>query len=366
MRWWWVVGGVAAAGVAVVWNLRPIVLWAMVPSGTFADSAVPVAPDYADAASWSALPDRIDADDTLPVGLVPADPARADVFYVHPTSYLGPAWNGPVDDPSLNAATDRVATGIQAAAWRGCCAVWAPRYRQATGGVFTEPSADGNRALDLAYDDVRRAFLGFLERRGAGRPFVLAGHSQGSLLAARLLEEEIVGRPLQELLVVAVLPGAPVTTAWIAEVGLRACETPDEVGCVITYNARGPSYTPSLFDLRTFDDRPRACVNPLTGRADEEHAPASANVGAVFLEDDDRTLRAGFADAQCDDGVLVVRSLRPMPRDLPSRILDRVMGPENYHPVEVQLFFGNLWQDAVRRLAAWDQHREDARGAAAP
>ena len=59
--------------------------------------------------------------------------APVDVFYVHPTSYVGARWNGPVDDPALNEATDRVATRIQASAFNGCCAVWAPRYRQANG-----------------------------------------------------------------------------------------------------------------------------------------------------------------------------------------------------------------------------------------
>jgi hypothetical protein len=69
--------------------------------------------------------------------------AEADVFYIHPTSYVGRGWNASTHDAELNDATDRVATGIQASAFNGCCAVYAPRYRQANGTAFYRPSADG-------------------------------------------------------------------------------------------------------------------------------------------------------------------------------------------------------------------------------
>ena len=79
--------------------------------------------------------------------------------------------------------------------------------------------------------------------------------------------------------------------------------------------------------------------------------PASANHGAVFLEAEDRSPRPRFADAQCVDGVLIVRELQPAPRDFMSSILDYVMGPENYHPMEYQLFFSDLRANAEHRAA---------------
>jgi hypothetical protein len=91
--------------------------------------------------------------------------------------------------------------------------VYAPRYRQANGTAFSHPSADGDRALALVYEDVRRAFDAFHARRGPGRPFLLASHSQGSVLAERLLREAISGTPLRDRLVAA---------AVVAD-GRRAC-----------------------------------------------------------------------------------------------------------------------------------------------
>lgn len=135
---------------------------------------------------------------------------------MHPTSYIGPLWNAPIDDPRLNADTDRVATRIQASAFNACCAVYAPRYRQANGTAFTHPTEDSRRALDVAYGDVREAFHRFLGRRDAARPFLLASHSQGSVLAYRLLREEIAPTALRERLLAAWLIGAPLTEEAVA------------------------------------------------------------------------------------------------------------------------------------------------------
>ncbi|MCB9695143.1 MAG: DUF3089 domain-containing protein [Alphaproteobacteria bacterium] len=332
--------------------LRPVARSSMTPRVTYAEEEPPAAPDYADDGSWSALPDRDDAGDPLPDGVEGVDQRRApaDVFYVHPTSYVGKRWNGPVDDPKVNADTDRVATGIQAPAFNGCCAVYAPRYRQANGTAFIDVRPDGERAVDLAWEDVRRAFEAFQARRGPDRPFVLAGHSQGSVLAERLLYEVIAPGPLREQLVVAVLPGGSVTTEGLREHGLEPCATPDDLECVVAWNARGPRYRPHGFDLQRPDTREHLCVNPLTWRDDGEPATTDANLGAVFLEDEDRSVRPGFADGQCIDGTLVVTHLEHAPRDLPSRILDGVLGPQNYHPIEVQMVFMNLRENVDHRV----------------
>jgi hypothetical protein len=359
-RFWRVLGrvalGLVVVLVAVALNLDAVVRFAMTPRAGFDAAAAPPAPDYADDAQWSALPSRADLADRGPTGDPPIDPrlAPADVFYLHPTSYVGPRWNAPTTDPSLNEATDRVATGIQAAAFNGCCAVYAPRYRQANGTAFTRPSADGERAIDLAYRDVRRAFDAFNARRGAGRPFILAAHSQGSILAERLLAEAIAGTALRDRLVAAYLPGGRLTVAGLRERApdVAPCAAPDDLHCVVAYNARGPAFRPNRWEVATPDPRERLCTNPLSWRPDGAAAPASANLGAVFLETADHAPRPAFADARCAGGTLVVSQVGSAPRDLPSRVLDHVLGSGNYHPIEYQIFFMNLRQNAAARVAA--------------
>jgi hypothetical protein len=348
---------VAAGGLIAALNLGALVRFAMAPGVRFDAEPAPPPPDYADPGSWSALPERDDAGDAAPPGAPALDPRHAavDVFYLHPTSYLGRHWNGPVDDPALNDATDRVATRIQATAFNGCCAVYAPRYRQANGTPFTRPSADGARAIDLAYGDVRRAFDAFEARRGAGRPFILAAHSQGSLLAERLLYEVVSGSPLRDRLVAAYLIGGAISAEGLRERApdLPACRAAGDLHCVVAWNARGADFAASEFEMARADPRERLCTNPLSWRTDGAPAPAEENLGAVFLESDDPAPRVGFADAQCVGGILVLRTIGAAPRDLPSRILDRVLGPGNYHPIEYQLYFMNLRQNAAFRAAAF-------------
>jgi hypothetical protein len=42
-------------------------------------------------------------------------------------------------------------------------------------------------------------------------------------------------------------------------------------------------------------------------------------------------------------------------------VLDFAMGPENYHPIEYQLFYMNLRSNAERRIAAFLRARVAAR-----
>lgn len=329
---------------------------ALDPSGPFDAGATPPAPDYSDLDAWTAHPEKDDPADVAPQGARAVDPARApaDVFYVHPTSYLGSGWNGPVGDPGLNAQTDELSTLIQASAFNGCCAVYGPRYRQANGQAFVRPSDHGDSALDLAYADVLAAFRFFLDEYSRGRPFILAGHSQGSALAVRLLREEIAGSLLKERLVAAYLIGGPINAAPLP--GVAVCDSRDQTGCLVAWNARGPRFSGSPFDFQI--DGKRLCVNPLTWRYDETPGDAELNQGAVFLHAGDGAPVPGFADAHCRDGMLIVSTIGDPPRDFMSRVLDFMIGPENYHPIEYQLYYMNLRSNAQQRVAAYHRQSE--------
>jgi hypothetical protein len=351
----------AIAVVTTALFFEHLVIMVMDPGVPFDANAAPRAPDYENPDAWSAVPARDDAADAA----LPELPARnqatapVDVFYVHPTSYIGGSWNGPIDDPALNAATDKVATRIQASAFNACCAIYAPRYRQANGTAFTRPTPDSQLALDLAYRDVREAFRLFLDKYSHGRPFILASHSQGSVLARRLLREEITGSRRHRL-VVAYLIGAPLTEqALLREApDIHVCTAETQTGCVVSWNARAPGFESGKLEFQDAFGAPteaRVCVNPLTWRDDGAPAGAALNEGAVFLETEQPSLMPGFASAQCSGGTLVVSEIGKPPRDFMSRLLDHALGAGNYHPIEYQIFFVNLRRNANARVAAYLQ-----------
>ncbi|MFH1808332.1 MAG: DUF3089 domain-containing protein [Pseudomonadota bacterium] len=343
-------------------------VFAALDPGVFDPDKTPAAPDYGKEAAWAALPTMVDDADTALPELPAVDPAAAaaDVFFVHPTTSLGSSWNAPPNDPVVVQATARGATLIQASVFNACCAVYAPRYRQAHGTTFVEPSPDGARAQDIAYSDVAAAFEFFLEHHSRGRPFILASHSQGTVLSARLLRERIWGQEAGSRLVAAYLIGGPITRLVLGP-EIPLCASAEQTGCVIAYNARGPRYVGNDLDFANPGGkavgRPThgwLCTNPLSWSTDDVRAPASAHAGALFLDADTPRVLPSFADARCQDGRLLVEKIGDIPRrDVMSWLLLRIIGPQNYHPIEYQLFYVNLRRNAQVRVRAWLEHRAE-------
>ena len=105
------------------------------PKHNFVEKPVPAAPVYQNQDHWAALPERQDfADvrvDSLSTG--GQKEAAVDVFFVHPTTYIGrDSWNQRIDDSRVNDLTDSWVMRDQASVFNECCRVFAPRYRQAT------------------------------------------------------------------------------------------------------------------------------------------------------------------------------------------------------------------------------------------
>src|SRR4051794_39599061 len=109
---------------------------ALIPSTRFEGGAgAPLAYDRPQA--WIARPD-IAGNPSLwtPAGVKRAGPARAEVFFIHPTSYLERArWNAPLADRESRWRAELFVRS-QASVFNGIGEVWAPRYRQATFGAF--------------------------------------------------------------------------------------------------------------------------------------------------------------------------------------------------------------------------------------
>ena len=105
-------------------------LFVLLDPGDFDASKTPVAPDFSHLEAWAAHPTVNDEADVSLSEHPAIDPetAEADVFYVHPTTWVGGEWNGPWDDAEVIEATARGGTLIQASVFNACCAVYGPRY----------------------------------------------------------------------------------------------------------------------------------------------------------------------------------------------------------------------------------------------
>lgn len=313
----------------------------------------PPAPDYSTDAAWALPPG------TRLVG-------RADVFFVHPTTYDGGRhWNGPIDDRAARETLDGAALPNYAGPFARLGRLFAPRYRQASLYATFRTREDAREARAFAYADVQRAFRTWKTTRDDGRPLIVVGVEQGGLLAERLLREEIAPDPeLRARLVAAYLietavpseahpPGSPVP----------ACARRDQAGCVVAYLKstgledtaaarrldRALAWDPTGA-LEPFGDRTPLCVNPLTGAADGRAAEPRLHLGAANATGLEWGARPGLVaravSARCEGGMLRVSrpqsaSLRPA-----GSLSDRQkVGAAN-------LFWADLEADARARLVA--------------
>jgi len=317
------------------------------PEHNFEPALAPAPPDYAQDAVWAALPAIEDPSDDSPDTPGPAVGAsHVGVFFLHPTSYFGKGnWNQSLDDAGANWITDQRVLRHQASVFNHCCEVFAPRYRQATFYSYLDDEGNGERALDLAFTDVLAAFENFLARN-AGRPFILAGHSQGSQHGARLLRERIVGSPEQTHLVAAYLVGFAITADDVG--GVPICDSPEQTGCVIGWNAvegDGPGLNAEGLEV--------ICVNPLSWRADHVRVSNEHNSGGIGFpsytektEGEDHTamvVEPAVADAACSGGNLVVRDLRS--EAFPARMIGNSM-----HVYDYSLYYTNVRDNALNRV----------------
>ncbi|MEI9982882.1 MAG: DUF3089 domain-containing protein [Aliidongia sp.] len=342
--------------------LRNLVLLA--PWHSFDLVAEPPAPDYAQDAAWLVLPDHPGNAALVPPGVGAADAeatAAVDVFFIHPTTYYSKgSWNARYDQDG--ATRDRLENGVvrfQATAFNGCCRIYAPRYRQATLYSFMGKDLSEHQALDFAYQDVLRAFDQFIATRNQGRPFILAGHSQGSLHGMRLLQERIAGTPLAHRMVAAYLVGYAIPRDLKLADGLGPCKSATDTGCYLTWNSlsapadrTGWQQTSTIWFDKSYQmiaGRPLDCMNPLSWSLDSE-APAADNLGGLAFVQDGAPLKAPrphLTGAACTDGVLIVTP----PTDDPGLTFGVFDG--SYHIYDYNLFYMNIRQNLADRVGAY-------------
>jgi hypothetical protein len=320
-------------------------------------------PDSAEARSRDQLiPSAGAAETTAP----PVPKGDAAVFFVHPTSYYSrSSWNAPLADRDSDHRANLFVQGM-ASAFADAGDIWAPRYRQATLGAFlAEDRVTAGKAIDAAYRDVEEAFDAFVAAQPRNKPIILAGHSQGALHLTTLLKNKIAGTPLAKRIVAAYVIGWPISLDTdMAALGLPACQTADQKGCILGWatfaDPADPEMVTSAYDGTIgFDGRPRAdtrmlCTNPLTGTPDAAAAP-EANLGTLKPTEGFKSgsLIAGKIGAKCDDtrGLLMIGDADVAKNYV---VAGYVLPGNNYHVYDITLFWANVRADALRRLATFE------------
>ena len=305
-------------------------------------------PDYSNLHYWAAHPWKKTNADSLPALL--AGTARSDssvdVFFLHPTTLTDDndsRWNAPIDDAGINAATDYSTILYQASVFNEQSRIFAPRYRQAHIRSFFVADSVAAPYFEVAYEDIRAAFLYYLEHFNNGHPIIIAAHSQGTKHAGRLLKEFFENKPLQQKLVCAYLVGMPVPADYFSS--LPPCRDSTATGCFVSWRTLRKGYEGPDFVLK--ENYPVIVVNPLSWTTDSSFVPSSANKGGVLKNF--KKIVPEVVSAQIHRHVLWAS--KP---NVPGKFL---LTMKNFHVGDINLFYMNIRQNVHTRIASYFANR---------
>ena len=296
--------------------------------------------DYSRSGHWLSLP----ADPTKPV----------DIFYLYPTAWTPDSLTNTlycaIDNPSMLAGSLH-ALNTQATAFETTGNIYAPYYRQAN-AMQTLVLPEDKRWEILRQEpgeDVVAAFDYYINHYNNGRPFILAGHSQGANVMLILLSEYMASHPeIYSRMIAAYVIGYPVTAEFMAaNKHLKFAEGPDDAGVIISYNTQSPEVIPGTNIVVA--NNIGLVINPINWKRDATPAPASESLGSYMP---DNTLIhyekvLDFADACTDpaQGVLICNSVN----DTAMATISGGIGLGVYHIFDIPLYYYNLRQNAENR-----------------
>ena len=209
------------------------------PKQSFEESIHPSVPDYSDIYNWAATPDIDGQQFYVPDSVFKIKKNNdVDVFYIHPTGFFETSWNFDMDKTKSAYERTEIMLGNQASAFNGNCNIYAPEYRQATYFSFYDKNDNGQKALDLAYKDIKSAFNYFLEYFNKGKPFIIAAHSQGALLGQRLINELINKKPIQDQFICAYIVGYIIPKKFYDDIfsNIKKSEKYNDTNCIISWS----------------------------------------------------------------------------------------------------------------------------------
>ncbi len=285
---------------------------------------------------------------------LPAPSKAIDVFYVYPT-----AWYKVSDtEPNICAIDNAIMKqgsvakyAKQATAFETFANVYAPYYRQAD-AVYTLSLSESERETVVRSTplmDVTAAFDYYIQNFNNGRPFILAGHSQGANVLLFLLSDYMAEHPeVYKRMIAAYIIGYPVTAEFMAKYPhLRFAEGPDDTGVIISWNTQSPNVKPGANPV--VSGNVGLVINPISWTRDETLATADEGLGS-FMPD---PLTGKFvkvpqyADAKIDkaNGVLICSSADEQAMFK----ISGGMGLGVYHSFDIPFYYFNLRENGENR-----------------
>ncbi len=295
--------------------------------------------DYSKKANWVAQSQTIDKD--------------VDVFFVYPTIFGDTNMLlMDINDTTLRISAN-YAVKKQASIFNGSCNIFAPYYRQVSMTVLSKEKKVQDSLISVGFSDVKSAFYYYLDSLNNGRPFFIAGHSQGSEMLLKLLKDKDFNNDVYKNMIAAYLIGYTVTDDDLkANPLLKLAQDSTDLGVIITYNTQAPgaSGSPVLYEGAH-------CINPISWSTTGKIAQKDKNLGAVFFTNNGEidTIIPKFTSAQIDLSTGALLAAEPNPhyynvsKSFPIGI---------YHVFDYNFFYNNLKKNVNDRINSFEEKRK--------
>lgn len=312
--------------------------------------------DYSNKANWCKIPQIT---------------KEFDTFYVYATEYiLGSMAEGAPDYADmdnaemLEGAKDEYL--LHATAFADSTNVFMPFYRQVglryAGEVWKRDGIFDASLEGTPYTDIVAALDYYFAHYNGGRPFIIAGHSQGSAIVKMVLKKYFAEHPDYYKRMIAAYPiGYAFTKAeFEAYPHMKFATGECDTGVIVTWNTEGPKNREVNADTCVLQPGSMS-INPLNWKLDGTYAPASMNLGSLYLDEKTGEVKVGDvgADAQVfpDRGVVVTHAKGEQMSEDKAAVAHAFFGPDGRHGEDYALFYCNIKANVAKRVAAYLQQQ---------
>ena len=323
-------------------------------SGVLAETdSVSEAPDYSKEDSWLQLPE------------ITKD---VDTFYIYSTLYVESSFEEGAPDYATLDNLEMILGALgeyvtNASVYEDSTNVFVPFYRQAGmryAGEVSQKTGDIDAALSgVSYEDISHALDYYFENCNNGRPFIIAGHSQGSAMVKYVLKNYFSEHPdYYERMIAAYAIGYSFTKEdFEAYPYFKFATGESDVGVIVSWNTEGPKNVEE--NAHNVVVLPNAVsINPLNWKLDDTYAPASENLGSLMLNEE--TGEYEITDVGADAQVVPERGVIVTNTSYDQYAAADFFGPQSFHEDDYTLYYNNIKDNVAKRIAAYKTITESA------
>ena len=227
---------------------------------------------------------------------------------------------------------------------------YSPYYRQIMINTYLKgDSSQINKLSSISYDDIRNAFNYYMKHYNNGRPFILLGHSEGTMLLIRLLENNMTDEQFERM-IAAYMIGYYITDAELQKYPKRIIPAQDssDIHCIILFNS-----ATTIKGISPILNHSAICINPLNWTTSSTLAPKNMHKGAAIydIQTMTYTLKQNMTSAYIYNNYLICNDIDPT--SAYNENTKHIFPYGNLHFMDSWLFAGNIQENMDCRVRSY-------------